>query len=114
VKNQSPKNKIGVKMTDRDGRLSAATISTKHAKQRGRQRNLSPFLLDLVMDFGKCVHDHKGCERYYFDKRAKRRLRSYVGRQNYRKLEDALDVFVVVANGHIVTAGPQYERVWNS
>jgi len=80
-------------------------IYTKHAIQRMKQRGIAPFQVELVINFGHCEHCGSSSEKYYFDKKSRKRLKAYLrnNRNLYRMLEEYLDIFAVVADGRIIT-----------
>ncbi len=92
--------------------LSQSLFLTKHAADRMQQRGIPEFVIELVLAFGTCEYDSKGGEKYFFDKRSKRRLKSYLGRAIYRALEDYLDIYVVSSDGKIVTCAHRTKRIY--
>jgi len=50
--------------------------ATNHATVRCQQRGVSPFVLDLLLRFGRRQHDHAGAEVIFFDRRAKKQVES--------------------------------------
>lgn len=85
---------------------------TKHATERMQQRGLTPYLIELVLDYGDCRPDHRGAEIYYLSKKSKKRLRESLTKEQWIKLDHGLDAFVVMREGHVVTCGHRFHRVW--
>ena len=42
-------------------------LLTAHARARMQQRGISPAVLDALLDFGRELHDHRGCRIVRFD-----------------------------------------------
>lgn len=85
---------------------------THHARQRLQQRAIPEPVIASLLAFGKEEYDHHGSALYYFDHRAKERLRNAVGKDAYRRMESKLDAYVVVASdGSVITAGHRTRRM---
>jgi hypothetical protein len=84
--------------------------ATTHAAIRCQQRGIPPFVVDLLLEFGCREHDHAGTEILYFDRRAKKRIESYVGGL-ISKLSEHLDSYAVVADGIVITVGTRFKRI---
>ena len=80
-------------------------LLTRHAQERLQQRCIPLFVVDLVIEFGKLEYDKHGGEKYYFDKRSKRRLHSYLGKALFRAINDYLNVYIVMVEGKVITCG---------
>ncbi len=79
---------------------------TEHARTRMQQRGIPPAALELLLDFGRETHDHRGCRIVRFDKRSRRLALLELGRERYRALERYLDAYAVVAEDDaVVTVG---------
>ena len=87
---------------------------TSHAKARVQQRAISPFIVEALLDNGRRVPAGNGCEKVFFDKRSRRNLRRKWGIQVAKRLEDLLDVSVVVKDGSVVTAMHRTEAIKRS
>ncbi len=88
-----------------------AIAFTRHAQERARQRSIPQIVIDLVVDFGR-VQRHRGADVYSLDKRSRRSVRSYLGCELYRRIEEFLGVYVVVADaGRIITVAHRYTRL---
>jgi len=84
---------------------------TTHAERRLQQRAISEVVLEWLLQFGARVQQD-GSEVYSFDKASRRRLKRYLGHRFYRRIEDLLDVYVVVSrDGTVITAGHRLERM---
>lgn len=83
---------------------------TDHGRIRCQQRGIPPLVLDLLLQFGCRHHDHIGAEIVYFDKKAKKRVESYVGGL-IGKLNEHMDCYAVLADGHVVTVGDRYKKI---
>lgn len=86
---------------------------TRHATVRMQQRGIDPLIVDWVLRYGACVHDHHGGIKRYFDKKARRRLARDVGPSVVDKLGPLLDA-VVIQSAHdqrVVTAAHRTRRI---
>ena len=82
-----------------------ATPLTTHARVRMQQRGIPPVALDVLLDWGREAHDHRGCRIVRFDKRSRRRAARVLG-DAYRRIERWLDVYAVVGSDDaVVTVG---------
>lgn len=52
---------------------------TQHAQIRAQQRGIPPILIDLLLRFGAHEKAGDGTQTYFFDKTARRQVRSYAG-----------------------------------
>lgn len=84
--------------------------STRHSSIRSQQRGIPPLVVDLLIKFGCRQHDQSGAEILYFDRRARKRIESYVGGLIGR-LNEHLDSYVVVDGEQIITAGIRYKHI---
>lgn len=82
----------------------------KHARERAQKRGVSPMAIDLLLRFGARERDGRGAEICYFDRRAKRRLKSYAG-DLLGKMEGILHAYIVVTDETVVTAGVRFKRI---
>lgn len=79
-------------------------VHTHHAKARMQQRGIPPMMIDLLMQFGKSQPAGGGASRLFFDKNARRRLKSYAGPMS-GLLNEYLDVYAVIGpEGQLITA----------
>lgn len=84
--------------------------ATAHASVRCQQRGVSPLVVDLLLQFGRRVHDHRGAEIVFFDRRSKKEVESYTG-GSIGKLSEQMDSYVVVSDGRVITAGVRHKRI---
>ncbi len=84
---------------------------TRHAATRRQQRAITPFIADLLLQFGSTMR-HDGAETAYFDKASRKFVRGYVGEQLFRQIEAKLDVYAVIGeSGKIVTLAHRSKRL---
>lgn len=84
--------------------------TTNHATARCQQRGVSPFVIDLLLRFGRREHDHEGAEIVFFDRRAKKEVESYTG-GSIGKLNEQMDSYAVVSDGCVITVGVRYKKI---
>ena len=85
---------------------------TTHAKVRMQQRGIPESALDLLLDFGREEHDHRGCTIVLIDKRARRRIKRVFGHVAYRVMEPHLDAYAVLgSDGEVRTVGHRCRRM---
>ena len=85
---------------------------TDHARQRLQQRAISEPVVAGLLAYGRGEHDHRGSTLFYFDHRARARLRNVWDKETYRRLEQKLDAYLVVAaDGSVITAGHRTRRI---
>jgi hypothetical protein len=84
---------------------------TKHAQARSQQRSISPFIIDLLLDFG-CQVRSGHANKYLLDKRGRRKIRQYLGSRCYQQIEDKLSCWAVVGDdGAVVSVGHRTRRI---
>ena len=84
---------------------------TYHAAVRSQQRGIPPLIINLVVSYGKMIQ-RRGASVYFLDKLTRRNLKKEIGSIAYRRLDDLLDAYVVVADdGAVVTTGKHYKRL---
>ena len=82
-----------------------------HAQIRKQQRAVPQIIVEWLQDYG-CVTRKEGADVYYLDKKSRRKLKKDIGSVPYRRMEDLLDAYVVIADdGSIVTVGWRYKRL---
>lgn len=84
--------------------------ATAHASVRCQQRGVSPFVVDLLLRFGRREHDHRGAEIVFFDRRAKKEVESYTG-GSIGKLSEQMDSYAVVSDGCVITVGVRHKKL---
>ena len=89
-----------------------AITMTQHATIRRQQRGISESVLDCLLEFGKVSHDSRGGEVLYFDKRAKQRCLTTMGKDLYRRLDGHFNVYAVRGpDGALVTVGHRCKKI---
>ena len=83
---------------------------THHAAIRAQQRSISPFVIDLLLRFGRREHDNRGAEIVFFDRRSKKKVVSYTGGV-ISKMSEHLDAYAVIADGAILTVGVRCKKI---
>ena len=79
---------------------------TAHARVRMQQRGISPAALDVLLDYGREVHDHRGCRIVRFDKRSRRRAARELRADLFRRIERHLGAYAVIGpDDAVVTVG---------
>lgn len=85
---------------------------TSHARARMQQRGISPVALELLLEYGREAHDHRGCRIVRFDKRSRHYVLRALGRERFRQLERHLDAYAVIAaDDAVVTVGHRVARL---
>lgn len=84
--------------------------TTIHATTRCQQRGVSPFVIDLLLRFGRREYDHKGAEIVFFDLRAKRDVESYTS-GSIGKLSEQMDSYAVVSDSCVITVGVRHKKI---
>jgi len=85
---------------------------TEHARARMQQRGISPAVLELLLDYGREEHDHRGCRIVRFDKRSRSRVLRDLGAELFRRVERHLGTYAVIASDDaIVTVGHRVRRM---
>ncbi len=83
---------------------------TDHARVRMQQRGIPPAALDVLLEFGREAHDHRGCRIVRFDKRSRYRAARALG-EAFRGMERYLDAYAVLASDDaVVTVGHRHSR----
>lgn len=75
-----------------------------------QQRGIPPSAIERVLSHGSERHDHHGGVVVTLDKAARQRLRRS-GQVRDTELERLAGVYVVVAEGRVVTVGHRYRRL---
>lgn len=84
---------------------------SQHATIRSQQRAISQLQVDLLMQFGTSEPAGDGASKVFFDKAARRRVRSYAG-PLAGMLNEYLDVYAVVSSeDKVITAAHLTERI---
>lgn len=84
---------------------------SQHAAIRSQQRAISQMQVDLLMQFGTSEPAGEGASKVFFDKAARRRVKSYAG-PLAGLLNDYLDVYAVLSSDDkVITAAHLTERI---
>jgi hypothetical protein len=87
-------------------------LYTRHASVRMQQRGITPDTIDALLTFGSKEYDHRGARVVYFDKRARSRMLSKVGPDQYKSIEGKLNAYVVLSDGgDLITVGHRHKRI---
>lgn len=83
---------------------------TAHAIARCQQRSIPFEAVDALLAYGDRKR-HRGADVYYLTKSSRSRVARALGTE-YRRLEQALDAYVVVGDdGAIITAAKRLQRL---
>lgn len=86
-------------------------VYTYHAQLRAQQRAIPPILVDLLLQFGHREKSGDGTSKVFFDKVARRKLRTYAGAMA-NSIEQHLNVYVVVGPAQeVITVAHRDERI---
>ena len=86
---------------------------TRHAESRMQQRGISRQALDYLLAYGRESYDHRGCQIFWFDKRARQRVCDEQGCEVMSRLEKSLNTFAVITlGGTIITVGHRHKKIW--
>lgn len=89
----------------------AAAPLTAHARVRMQQRGIPAAALEVLLDYGREVHDRRGARIVRFDKRSRRRAARELGARAFRSLERFLGAYAVVgADDAVITVGHRVGR----
>ena len=91
-------------------RNSVQSGVSRHAAARMQQRGIPPSMIDRVLRHGREHFDHHGGVVVTVDKAARERLKRS-GELRKTELDRLADVYVVVAEGIVVTVGHRYRRL---
>ena len=86
-------------------------MMSRHAAVRAQQRAIPPIVVDWVVAYGRAIR-HKGADTYYLDRKVRKKLKCEIGSIAFRRMEDLLDVYVVVSDDYtVITVGWRYKRL---
>jgi hypothetical protein len=86
------------------------SMLTYHAQARCQQRSIPVEAVDALLAYGERKR-HRGADVYFLSKRSRSRAASALG-THYRRLEKALNSYVVVGDdGAIITAAKRHQRL---
>jgi hypothetical protein len=88
---------------------------TTHARIRMQQRGIPAAALELLLDYGREAHDHRGRRIVRFDKRSRRRVERALGPSRLKAVERHLNAYAVMgADDAVVTVGHRHRRFTHS
>lgn len=87
---------------------------SRHAAVRAQQRNVSPLIIDWLLEYGSRSFDKHGAELRFFDKRSRKALSARYGGHLIGNLSKQLDAYLVVSNGAVLTTGFRTKRIKRS
>ena len=87
---------------------------TRHALVRCQQRGIPPHAVDWVLKHGRCLHDHRGGEIWFLDKRGRQAIARELRNPADRQAAEKLDTYVVLVDGRAVTVGHRHKRITRS
>jgi hypothetical protein len=83
---------------------------TSHARVRMQQRGIPPAAVDVLLEYGRESHDHRGCRIVLFDKRSRLRAARALG-DAFRRIERHLGAYAVLGDDDaVVTVGHRLGR----
>lgn len=82
--------------------MHEALALTRHAEQRSNQRGIRREVMEVLWAYGATKISH-GVEVVFMDRAARRKVREALGRIDYARLERALDTYLVVGGGQVLT-----------
>jgi len=78
---------------------------TRHGTQRRKDRAVPAAVIDWLEQFG-CRERAGGADRYYFDRRARRRLEAFLAPLPVPQPDKVFRTYAVIADdGRLITAG---------
>jgi len=84
---------------------------SEHAKQRCKERGISPFVVEMITSHGCHCWSH-GAKKYFLDKAARKKVKHHLGSMIYRRVEDKLNVYILVSEDDmIITAAHRNQRI---
>lgn len=85
---------------------------SEHARARMQQRGIRQAALDLLLQYGRHEHDHRGAVMVFMDHRARRNAIRDCGRAAAPILDRVGNMFAVLAatGEKVVTVGHRYRR----
>lgn len=84
---------------------------TGHAQRRCQQRAIAPWVVDLLLQFGRSESAGDGACTIFMDKASRRRLKAYAG-PLAGAMEAHLNVYAVVASDdQVITVAHRCKRI---
>lgn len=85
---------------------------SQHALVRMQQRGIPELVLPLLLKFGRKEHDHRGGKLVYLTRSSREQIRKAAGKEEFRRIEPALDTYAVVdKSGVVLTVGHRTRRI---
>jgi hypothetical protein len=92
-------------------RASKSLSLTDHAAARMQQRGIRSQALEVLLDYGRIAHDHRGAEIVFFDKKARSRL-AKANASAAKETERLSRTYAILgADGAVITVGHRYRRI---
>lgn len=90
-----------------------ASVLTRHAAVRMRQRNVPPIVIDWLEEFGDEQFDGRGGVVTYFSRQSKRRLEQRYGRRFVAENARYLGGYIVrsATDGAVITVGLRTKHI---
>ena len=85
---------------------------SQHAQSRMQQRGIPKPVLDTLLEYGHYHHDGHGAEIVHFSGKVKVYLRKHLDRKTFANVERYFNVYAVIAQGVLITAGHRYRRIF--
>ncbi len=76
-----------------------------------KQRGINENMIMLVDTFGERTFDKHHGEVVFLNKKARQKIRSYVGKTEYAYIEKKLNAYFVEADGRIITVGHRNKNI---
>src|SRR5438128_350907 len=79
---------------------------TRHAHQRSAERNIPPFVVDVIITYGRSVDAGDGARKYALTKECMGELRHFMGRGIAKTIDTyrRRNAYVVALRGVVLTA----------
>ena len=85
--------------------------TTAHGQARLQQRAIPSEAVDALLAYGE-RRRRKGADIYFLDRKSRGRVAQALGSQRYRRIERALNTYLVIAdNGCLITAAHRHRRL---
>ena len=75
---------------------------TKHAESRCQQRGIPRAVVQVLYRFGKRTYN-EGAEVYFMNKVSRQRAKNYLSKEEFKKVQKWLDVYIVIESSLIIT-----------
>jgi hypothetical protein len=86
-------------------------VHTHHSEVRSQQRSIPAEVIDTLLAYGE-QRRRGGADIYFLDRQARSRAANALGPSRYRKLERALDSYLVMADdGQLINIAHRYRRL---